>query len=137
MITIFRTHASGYFVEKDTIFSAKGSPEYILTFYIMEIELFMVRLLNNCTERAILSGFDKLEKNLGTYDFISVFEVCLTDRENEFLAYVSLKTGISEVQRTSIYYCDIFFLSLLLHVLFKNILRKLFNKLFVIKQLYI
>ncbi len=50
--------------------------------------------------------FDRLEKRLGTYEFISVFENILTDRGSESGDPVSLETGIQGIQRTSIYYCD-------------------------------
>ena len=50
--------------------------------------------------------FDRLEKRLGTYEFISVFENILTDRGSEFGDPVSLETGIQGIQRSSIYYCD-------------------------------
>ncbi len=50
--------------------------------------------------------FDRLEKRLGTYEFISVFENILTDRGSELGDPVSLETGIQGIQRSSIYYCD-------------------------------
>lgn len=43
---------------------------------------------------------------MGTYEFLSVFEYILTDRGSEFGDPVALETGLDEIQRTSIYYCD-------------------------------
>ena len=43
---------------------------------------------------------------MGTFAFASAFEHILTDRGSEFGDPVALETGISEIQRTSIYYCD-------------------------------
>ena len=43
---------------------------------------------------------------MGTYEFLSVFEYILTDRGSEFGDPVALETGLDEIKRTSIYYCD-------------------------------
>ena len=63
-------------------------------------------LLNRCTKGAVRLIFDRLEKRMGTYEFLSVFEYILTDRGSEFGDPVALETGLDEIQRTSIYYCD-------------------------------
>lgn len=63
--------------------------------------------MNRCTEDAVRLVFDRLEKRLGTYEFISVFEYLLTDRGSEFGDPDALETGIDGMQRTSIYYCDL------------------------------
>ena len=39
-------------------------------------------------------------------EFVSLFEYVLTDRGSEFGDPESLETGISEIQRCSLYYCD-------------------------------
>ena len=95
-----------YFAEMDTVVSAKGSGKCILTFYIPEMELLIARLLQRCTSGAVRMAFDQMEEALGTFSFLSVFEVCLTDRGSEFGNPGSLETGIHDIQRTSIYYCD-------------------------------
>lgn len=43
---------------------------------------------------------------MGTYEFTSVFENILTDRGSEFGNPEELETGITGIQRSSIYYCD-------------------------------
>ena len=63
-------------------------------------------IINRCTKGAVRLIFDRLEKRLGTYEFISVFENILTDRGSEFGDPESLETGIHGIQRSSIYYCD-------------------------------
>ena len=63
-------------------------------------------LLNRCTKGAVRLIFDRLEKRLGTYEFLSVFENILTDRGSEFGDPENLETGIHGIQRSSIYYCD-------------------------------
>ena len=50
--------------------------------------------------------FDRLEQFMGTYEFLSLFEYVLTDRGAEFGDPVALETGVNDIQRTSIYYCD-------------------------------
>ena len=46
-----------------------------------------------------------MERSLGTY-FLTVFEVCLTDRGSKFGNPESLETGINGIERMSVYYCD-------------------------------
>ena len=53
-----------------------------------------------------MSGFDRLEKRMGPSLFASVFEYILTDRGSEFSDPDALETGITGIQRSSIYYCD-------------------------------
>ena len=102
----FKALAPDDFMEMDTVLSARGSSKCILTFYNPETELLIARLLPRCTERSVKAVFDRLEHSLGTYDFLSVFEICLTDRGSEFGDPVLLETGVSGIQRCSIYYCD-------------------------------
>lgn len=102
----FKALNPNYFFEMDTVLSAKGSNKCILTFYIPETELFIARLINRCTEGAVKAVIDQMERTLGTYDFLSVFEICLTDRGSEFGDPVKLETGINGIERMSVYYCD-------------------------------
>lgn len=62
--------------------------------------------MNRCTKGAVRLIFDRLEKRMGTYEFLSVFEHILTDRGSEFGDPVAPETGIDGMQRASIYYCD-------------------------------
>lgn len=94
------------FVEMDTVLSAKGSDRCILTFYFPGLELFLAHVLNRCTKGAVRMVFDHMEQALGTYDFLSLFEIILTDRGKEFGDPVSLETGIYGIERASLYYCD-------------------------------
>ena len=43
---------------------------------------------------------------MGTYEFASMFAYILTDRGSEFGDPDALETGITGIQRSSIYYCD-------------------------------
>lgn len=94
------------FVEMDTVHSSRESNKTLLTFFFTEEKLFLAFLMNRCTKGAVRGIFDRLEKRLSTYQFCSVFEYLLTDRGSEFGDPVSLETGINDIQRTSIYYCD-------------------------------
>lgn len=71
-----------------------------------EEKLFLAFLINRCTKGAVRAVFDRLEKRMGTYEFTSVFENILTDRASEFGNPAELETGITGIQRSSIYYCD-------------------------------
>ena len=69
-------------------------------------KLFLAFLMNRCTKGAVRLVFDRLEKRMGTYEFASVLEYILTDRSSEFGDPDALETGITGIQRSSIYYCD-------------------------------
>ena len=90
----------------DTVHSSRDSKKTLLTFFFTKEKLFLAFLMNRCTECAVRLVFDRLEKRLGTYGFISTFEHILTDRGTEFGDPESLETGVNGVQRTSIYYCN-------------------------------
>ena len=62
--------------------------------------------MNRCTKGAVRLIFDRLEKRMGTFEFASVFEYILTDRGSEFGDSDALETGVTGIQRSSIYYCD-------------------------------
>lgn len=94
------------FCEMDTVLSANGSLKCILTFCLPDSGLFLAYLLNRCTEGAVRAIFDRLEKTLGTYTFLQIFSVILTDRGSEFGDPASLETGTSGIERCSVYYCD-------------------------------
>lgn len=95
------------FVEMDTVKSAKGSDQCILTFYFPETELFYAHLLYRCTPGAVKAVFNKIQERLkDAYDFACLFPVILTDRGVEFGDPDSLETSPTGIKRTSIYYCD-------------------------------
>lgn len=94
------------FVEMDTVKSSRDSHKTLLTMIFTEEKLFLAFLLNRCTKGAVRSVFDRLEKRMGTFEFISTFENILTDRGTEFSDPNALETGINGIERTNIYYCD-------------------------------
>ena len=102
----FQTLQLPFFAEMDTVHSSRDSKKTLLTFFFTREKLFLAFLMNRCTEAAVRLVFNRLEKRLGTYEFISVFEYLLTDRGSEFGDPDALETGIDGMQRTSIYYCD-------------------------------
>ena len=72
------------FVEMDTVKSSRDSKKALLTLFFTKEKLFLAFLINRCTKGAVRLVFDRLEKRMGTYEFISVFENVLTDRGSEF-----------------------------------------------------
>lgn len=94
------------FVEMDTVKSSRDSKKTLLTLFFTKEKLLLAFLLNRCTKGAVRQVFDRLEKRMETYEFLSVFENVLTDRGSEFGDPIALETGINGIQRTSIYYCD-------------------------------
>lgn len=90
----------------DTVLSAKGSLKTLLTFYFRQEKLFLAFLMNRNTKGSVRLVFDRLEKRLDTFEFLTLFETILTDRGSEFGDPAALETGVTGIQRTSIYYCD-------------------------------
>ena len=66
----------------------------------------MAFIMNRCTKGAVKLIFDKLERQMGTYDYLTLFNTIVTDRGVEFGDPDSLECGINGIQRSSIYYCD-------------------------------
>ena len=95
-----------HWTEMDTVHSSNDSKKVLLTFFLKREKLFLAFLMNRCTKGAVRMVFDRLEKKLGTYDFLSLFGILLTDRGSEFGDPGALETGINGIERSSIYYCD-------------------------------
>ncbi len=93
-------------VEMDTVKSSKDSQKALLTFFFRKQKLFLAFLLNRCTKGAVRTVFDKLEKDLTSYGFCTLFPTILTDRGGEFGDPERLETSKDGIVRTSIYYCD-------------------------------
>lgn len=68
------------FVEMDMVHSSREPSKTLLTFFFTEEKLLLAFLINRCTKGAVWLVFDRLEKRMGTYGFLSVFEYILTDR---------------------------------------------------------
>ena len=58
------------------------------------------------TKGAVRLVFDRLEKRMGTAEFVSIFKYILTARGSEFGDPDALEIGVTGIQRSSIYYCD-------------------------------
>ena len=92
--------------EMDTVHSCRGCNRVLLTFFLVKEKLFLAFIINRCTSGAVRLVFDRLEKRLGTYDFLRLFGTVLTDRGSEFGNPDSLENGVNNIVRSSIYYCD-------------------------------
>lgn len=106
MYADFLSLAPDHWTEMDTVHSSNESKKVLLTFFLKREKLFLAFLMNRCTKGAVRMVFDRLEKKLGTYDFLCLFHTILTDRGSEFGDPVSLENGIHGIERTNIYYCD-------------------------------
>lgn len=106
MYTDFQALSSDHWTEMDTVHSSNESKKVLLTFFLKREKLFLAFLMNRCTKGAVRAVFDRLEKKLGTYDFLCLFHTLLTDRGSEFGDPVALEAGINGIERTNIYYCD-------------------------------
>jgi IS30 family transposase len=106
MYTDFQALCLGTWAEMDTVHSSRESKKTLLTFFFRREKLFLAFLMNRCTKGAVRLIFDRLEKKLGTYEFLALFNTVLTDRGSEFGAPETLETGIHGIERSSIYFCD-------------------------------
>lgn len=106
MYSDFQALGLDSFAEMDTVHSSQDSKRVILTFFLNREKLFLAFIMNRCTKGAVRLIFDKLETQLGTYDFLTLFNTILTDRGSEFGDPDSLETGKSGIMRSNIYYCD-------------------------------
>ena len=82
------------FTEMDTVHSAGECKRTLLNFFLTEEKLFLAFIMNRNTKGAVRLVFDHLEKRMGAYDFLRVFDHTLTDRGSEFGDPESLETGI-------------------------------------------
>ncbi len=78
----------------DTVHSSNESKKVLLTFFVKQEKLFLAFLMNRCTKGAVRAVFDRLEEELGTYDFRCLFGILLTDRGSEFGDPDALETGV-------------------------------------------
>ncbi|BFK16060.1 hypothetical protein F210042A8_27960 [Blautia parvula] len=69
----------------DTVHSSRESKKTLLTFFFTKEKFFLAFLMNRCTKGAVRLVFDHLEKRLGTYNFLSLFEYLLTDRDKKWV----------------------------------------------------
>ena len=106
MFSDFQALELDHFAEMDTVHSSQDSKRVILTFFLTREKLFLAFIMNRCTKGAVKFVFNKLEHQLGTYDFLTLFNTILTDRGSEFGDPESLENGINGIMRSSIYYCD-------------------------------
>lgn len=106
MFSDFQALELDHFAEMDTVHSSQDSKRVILTFFLTREKLFLAFIMNRCTKGAVKLVFNKLEHQLGTYDFLTLFNTILADCGSEFGDPESLENGINGIMRSSIYYCD-------------------------------
>lgn len=75
----FQTLRLASCTQMDTVHSSRESKKTLLTFFFTKEKLFLAFLMNRCTQGAVHLVFDRLEKRLGTYEFLSAFEYILTE----------------------------------------------------------
>ncbi len=99
-------HPDTNVVEMDTVVGCEGSHKVFLTLYFRCYKLILIYLLPDKTAASVKKVFDSIEKALGTLMFCWLFPLILTDRGSEFSDPDALETGMENVIRTGIYYCD-------------------------------
>lgn len=94
MFSDFQALELDHFAEMDTVHSSQDSKRVILTFFLTREKLFLAFIMNRCTKGAVKLVFNKLEHQLGTYDFLTLFNTILTDRGSEFEIRSLSKTAL-------------------------------------------
>ena len=105
-LLIFKKLGLDSFAEMDTVHSFQKSKRVILTSFLTREKLFLAFIMNRCTQGTVKLIFDKLEHQLGTYDFLKLYNVILTDRDAEFGNPEALENGSCGIVRSIIYFCD-------------------------------
>ena len=103
---LLKLHPDIPVVEMDTVVGCEGSKKVFLTLYFRNCKCLLIFLIPDKSAASVKAVFDRLEKKLGTLTFCSLFPAIITDRGGEFQNPEALETGIDNVIRTSIYYCD-------------------------------
>lgn len=101
-----QTYPDTNVVEMDTVIGCEGSKKVLLTMFFRSCKLMLIYLLPDKSPASVKKVFDHLEKKMSTFIFCRTFPVILTDRGVEFSKPDELESGIDNVIRTSIYYCD-------------------------------
>lgn len=106
MYSDFQALGLSHFAEMDTVHSSHDSKKVILTLFLTGEKLFLAFIMNRCTPGAVKRVFDRLESQLGTFDFLTLFGTILTDRGSEFADPDALETNAEGFVRSSVYFCD-------------------------------
>lgn len=93
-------------VEMDTVKSARGCKNTLLTFVFRNTNFMLVFLLKDGTQSSVLTVLDFLSDRLGLDTFRTLFPVILTDNGVEFQNPDELEHTTGNCQRTRIFYCD-------------------------------
>ena len=92
--------------EMDTVKGARGSHKVLLTLILRETNFMLVFLLEDGTQKSVLSIFDRITFLLGVDAFRSLFPVILTDNGVEFKGSHHLEFLDNGARRTRVFYCD-------------------------------
>lgn len=105
-LNYIQTYPDTNVVEMDTVVGCDGSQKVLLTLFFRSCKLMLIYLLPDKTTTSVKKVFDRIEEKISTLGFCNTFPVILTDRGLEFSKPDELETGMENVIRTSIYYCD-------------------------------
>lgn len=104
-----RSFPGEYSAQMDFLGSIKSDSKSILTLTIPELHFVLLKIIENPTQQKVIEFFNKLEDELGTNNFTTVFPSILTDRDPCFIDYIGIEfSHVTGVQRTRLFYCDAF-----------------------------
>ncbi len=93
-------------VEMDTVLSARGTKKVLLTMIFRQNSFMLVFLMNDRTQKSVITVFDRLTELLNPDTFRNLFPVILTDNGVEFKDPDALEHTSNGYRRTRIFYCD-------------------------------
>jgi len=103
---LLKLHPDIPVVEMDTVVGSEGSKKVLLTMYFRTCKCLLISLMADKSSASVKAVSDRLERKLGTLTFCSLFQVIITNRGGEFQNPEALETGVDNIIRTGIYYCD-------------------------------
>lgn len=104
-----RAFPGEYSAQMDFLGAIKSDSKSILTLTIPELHFVLLKIIENPTQHKVIEFFNRLEEELGTSNFNTVFPSILTDRDTCFIDFIGIEfSHITGEQRTKLFYCDAF-----------------------------
>lgn len=95
-------------VQMDCVEGLKTDNVTLLTLHFVAFHFQIAFIMKECSTVCVVKTLNRLETLLGQELYHTLFEVILTDNEEEFKDISGIETSIFGGQRTKLFYCDVF-----------------------------
>ena len=99
-------HPKRRVVEMDSVIGAKGEHKVLLTLHFRKSNFMLAFLRDSNDAQSVVDIFDAIQKKIGYSDFVTLFNVVLTDNGSEFKLADELEHGKRNSKRCNLFYCD-------------------------------